>query len=117
MGAGDDLMSMWSDFTASGQIPGMSDDPHVTGMVSGQVTLEPGETKEVTIVLGWYFPDRDFLGIPVGMLLYCSCIHVYMYHSCQLSRYKPTLTIWRLFFLSRPTSYLIKGSSQPQSSQ
>ena len=69
MGAGDDLMSMWSDFTASGQIPGMSDGPHVTGMVSGQVTLEPGETKEVTIVLGWYFPDRDFLGIPVGMLL------------------------------------------------
>ena len=69
MGAGDDLMSMWSGFTASGQIPGMSDGPHVTGMVSGQVTLEPGETKEVTIVLGWYFPDRDFLGIPVGMLL------------------------------------------------
>ena len=67
MGAGDDLMSMWSGFTASGQIPGMSDGPHVTGMVSGQVTLEPGETKEVTIVLGWYFPDRDFLGIPVGM--------------------------------------------------
>ena len=69
MGAGDDLMSMWSGFTDSGQIPGMSDGPHVTGMVSGQVTLEPGETKEVTIVLGWYFPDRDFLGIPVGMPL------------------------------------------------
>ncbi len=39
----------------------------MTGAVSGQVSLKPNEVKEVTIVLGWYFPERDFLGLPVGM--------------------------------------------------
>ena len=46
----------------------------MTGAAAASVTLGPGETKEVTIVLGWYFPDRDFLGIPVGRL-----IKMYMY--------------------------------------
>ena len=38
----------------------------MTGAAAATVNLGPGETKEVTIVLGWYFPDRDFLGVPVG---------------------------------------------------
>ena len=45
----------------------------MSGAVAGHVTLLPGERKEVTLVLGWYFPDRDFLGIPIGV---CVCVGV-----------------------------------------
>ena len=38
----------------------------MNGAAAGMVTLGPYQTKEVTIVLGWYFPDRDFIGLRVG---------------------------------------------------
>jgi len=41
----------------------------VTGAASASVKVGPKQTAEITIVLGWSFPDRDFLGLQVGELL------------------------------------------------
>ena len=46
----------------------------MNGTAPGIVTPGPYLTKEVTIVLGWYFPDKDFLGLHVGV----RCVNVWV---------------------------------------
>ncbi len=65
-GAGVDVPSLWEEYQERGQFTTPEGEYYVTGASAASVTLAPGETKEVTIVLGWFFPDRDFLGLPVG---------------------------------------------------
>ncbi len=61
------MYSLWKEFAEKGQFTKPTGEYYVTGTTAANVTLAPGETKEVTIVLGWYYPDRDFLGLHVGM--------------------------------------------------
>ena len=59
--------SLWKQYETTGEFTAPELGGHyLTGAASASVILGPGETKEVTIILGWYFPDRDFLGLPVG---------------------------------------------------
>jgi uncharacterized protein (DUF608 family) len=62
------VSSLWEEYETNGEftVPPKLGGQYVTGAAAGSVNLGPGETKEVTIILGWYFPDRDFLGLPVG---------------------------------------------------
>ena len=56
---------------------GASSGSYVTGAASASVPVASNGTAKITIVLGWFFPDRDFLGLHVGM---CTYIHVYTYY-------------------------------------
>lgn len=38
------------------------------GAASVSVTVRPGEDKTLTIVLGWFYPNRDFTGTPVILM-------------------------------------------------
>jgi len=49
---------------------GDSSGSYVTGAASASIKVGPKQTAEATIVLGWSFPDRDFIGLQVGGLLY-----------------------------------------------
>ena len=65
-GANNDVSLLWSQFAATGSFESFTEGYFVNGAAAGMVTLGPYETKEVTIVLGWYFPNRDFIGLRVG---------------------------------------------------
>eukprot|EP00731_Ephydatia_muelleri_P017942 Em0010g1040a len=65
-GLNNDVASLWKEFSSSGSFGIPKDGYFVNGAAAGTVELGPGETKEVTIVLGWYFPNRDFLGLQEG---------------------------------------------------
>ena len=65
-GTADDSVTLWQQFESEGQLPGATEGSYMTGATSATVSLGPMETAEITIVLGWFFPDRDFLGLPVG---------------------------------------------------
>ena len=71
------VSSLWSEFETKGKFAAPDPDGHyVTGAAAASVQLGPGETKEISIILGWYFPDRDFFGLPVGRFvekLTCKC--------------------------------------------
>ena len=34
------------------------------GAAAVNVTVEPGKEKSLTMVLGWFYPNRDFTGMP-----------------------------------------------------
>ena len=73
----------------------------MTGATSASVTLGPMETTEITVVLGWFFPDRDFLGLPVGQL--CTQIHIHTYMCArgrQSSLYRVYDCVGSLFGIS-----------------
>ena len=65
-GTADDSVTLWQQFESEGRLPGATEGSYVTGATSATVSLAPMETAEITIVLGWFFPNRDFLGLPVG---------------------------------------------------
>ena len=65
-GTANDSVTLWQQFESEGQLPGATNGSYVTGATSASVSLSPMETAEITIVLGWFYPDRDFLGLPVG---------------------------------------------------
>ena len=66
-GADVNISSLWDEYATKGEFTApAAGGQYVTGAAAASVSLGPGESKEVTIVLGWYFPDRDFLGLPVG---------------------------------------------------
>eukprot|EP00731_Ephydatia_muelleri_P017922 Em0010g1020a len=65
-GASNDVYSLWQQFASSGSFEAFKEGYLVNGAVAGTVELGPGETKEVTIVLGWYFPNREFIGYRLG---------------------------------------------------
>ena len=71
-GTSDDSFTLWQKYESDGQLPGASSGSYVTGAASAGVTVAPNETASITIVLGWFFPDRDFLGLHVGQL----CSHI-----------------------------------------
>ena len=68
-GTADDSVTLWQQFESEGQLPGATKGSYMTGATSATVSLGPMETAEITIVLGWFFPDRDFLGLPVGQYI------------------------------------------------
>ena len=74
------LEHLLAQFESEGQLPGATNGSYVTGATSASVSLSPMETAEITIVLGWFYPDRDFLGLPVGQYTVhtdtYTCIHV-----------------------------------------
>ena len=80
-GTSDDSFALWQEFESKGQLSGASSGSYVTGAASASVSVAPNGTAEITIVLGWFFPDRDFLGLNVGMYTYilCTCIHAFMH--------------------------------------
>ena len=69
-----DVYSLWEEFASTGSFGPPHNGYFVNGAAAGMVTLEPYQTKEVTSVLGWYFPDRDFLGLHVGE----RCVNVWV---------------------------------------
>ena len=76
-GADLDVYTLWKEYESKGEFTTPQGGYYVTGAAAASVTLGPGETKEVTIVLGWFFPDRDFLGLPVGRLNTISKVYSY----------------------------------------
>ena len=76
------VSSLWEEYETKGKFtppqPLPAGGHYVTGAAAASVILGPGETKEVTIVLGWYYPDRDFLGLPVGGFVSTLCIMWYI---------------------------------------
>ena len=75
-GTSDDSFTLWQEFESKGQLSGASSGSYVTGAASASVPVAPNGTTEITIVLGWFFPDRDFLGLHVGM---CTYVHTYIH--------------------------------------
>jgi len=65
-GTANDYFTLWQQFAAEGTLSGASSGSYVTGAASASVKVGPKQTAEITIVLGWSFPDRDFLGLQVG---------------------------------------------------
>lgn len=73
-GANVDVLSLWDEFETKGTFTApQQGQNYVTGAATASVSLGPGETKEVTIVLGWYFPDKEFFGLPVGRFQNIHC--------------------------------------------
>ncbi len=68
---GNTLLDFWDDFTADGRLDNpvaaaattgaVASEPTATpiGSVCASVTLAPGETRPVTFLLGWHFPNRE----------------------------------------------------------
>ena len=57
--AGDSLPMLWQAFAKYGSFPAGIDNPTAdNGMIAAEVTLQPSETKVVTLALSWYFPFR-----------------------------------------------------------
>jgi uncharacterized protein (DUF608 family) len=82
-GTSDDSFTLWQEFESKGQLSGASSGSYVTGAASASVPVAPNRTAKITIVLGWFFPDRDFLGLHVGMCTYKRTYkqcHVYYYY-------------------------------------
>jgi uncharacterized protein (DUF608 family) len=53
------LLDFWDDFSADGALDARtSDDPAPVASLSTRISLGPGETKPVTFLLGWHFPNR-----------------------------------------------------------
>lgn len=57
---------IWKSFAINGSLDGKKGGNVPNGAVSASVNLGPKEKKEVTLVLSWYYPHREFLGLPVG---------------------------------------------------
>ena len=74
-GTSDDSFTLWQEFESKGQLSGASSGSYVTGAASASMPVAPNGTAEITIVLGWFFPDKDFLGLHVGM---CTYVHTYI---------------------------------------
>ena len=66
LGTSDDPFTLWQKFESTGQLPGTTAGSYVTGAASASASVGPNETTTITIVMGWFFPDRDFLGLHVG---------------------------------------------------
>ena len=71
-----DSFTLWQEFEIKGQLSGASSGSYVTGAASASVPVAPNGTAEITIVLGWFFPDRDFLGLNIGMYTY---VHTFIH--------------------------------------
>lgn len=57
---GSDFKDIWEQFSSTGKLNGIMDSGSY-GAASVFATLEPGETKTLSIVLSWYFPARDYM--------------------------------------------------------
>ncbi|XP_023931770.1 uncharacterized protein LOC106167159 [Lingula anatina] len=65
-GSADDVMDLWNDFAANGKFtktavtPESGALPNMHGAMALSTTLQPGKEKSVTLILSWYYPNRDF---------------------------------------------------------
>ena len=92
-GTSDDSFTLWHEFESKGQLSGASSGSYVTGAASASVPVAPNGTAKITIVLGWFFPDRDFLGLHVGMYTFIyAYIHTYIcrifYTMCAIASHE-----------------------------
>ena len=78
-GASNDVFSLWQTVASSGSFEAFKEGYLVNGAAAGTVELGPGETKEVTVFLGWCFPNREFIGYHLGELCVCVCVCVHVY--------------------------------------
>lgn len=57
---GDSLLDFWDDFSADGVLEDRAaqdqTEPHLS--LTSALELAPGETRDITFVLGWHFPNR-----------------------------------------------------------
>ncbi|ANW95304.1 hypothetical protein AXE80_02935 [Wenyingzhuangia fucanilytica] len=54
----DDLNVLWNTFNENGAFNTPDKTSGAYGALSAQANLKPGETRTITIALGWYFPNR-----------------------------------------------------------
>ena len=68
LGISDDFTELWSQFASTGRFetPKEGQNYNVNGAASVSATLAPGETKTLTIIMAWYYPNRDFQGKVFG---------------------------------------------------
>ena len=74
MATGDTLAELWEDFAKDGALGTDVDDDNAGriataaahGAVATTVTVQPGETKTITLVFGWSLPNRLYSGEELG---------------------------------------------------
>jgi non-lysosomal glucosylceramidase len=70
---GNDAAALFDAFAASGSVGGSSTSSSIftnvvstLGAASVSYPLVPGESATLTLVMSWYFPDRDHMGVNIG---------------------------------------------------
>jgi non-lysosomal glucosylceramidase len=69
----DAMRLVWYDFITDGRLTegesrSVSDGPNAIGAICARVSLKPGESKDITFMLTWYFPNRVGDGHTEGTL-------------------------------------------------
>jgi uncharacterized protein (DUF608 family) len=64
---GDSLLDFWDDFTADGHLEDRDreDEDAPIGSLCARLKLHPGESRAVTFLVGWHFPNREAWGPPL----------------------------------------------------
>eukprot|EP01051_Picozoa_sp_SAG22_P006340 SAG22_NODE_410_length_10907_cov_2.597520_5_plen_714_part_00 len=68
----DSMEALWRDFAAERRGGGDDvgdDSPDATaahGAIEATTLIAPGETKTISVVFAWYFPERDYAGAALG---------------------------------------------------
>jgi non-lysosomal glucosylceramidase len=65
---GDSVQNVFSTFASTGLSPGQRylEQVGMIGAASATATLQPGESRVLSIVFSWYFAHRDHMGFDVG---------------------------------------------------
>ncbi|RAP78548.1 GH116 family glycosyl-hydrolase [Paenibacillus montanisoli] len=56
-GSANDLSQLWTEFAANGTISGLNQLDRL-GAIGTNITLRRGETRTISFILSWYFPNR-----------------------------------------------------------
>ena len=59
---GNDFHEIWEHFTKFGHLTSEASETGFHGSASIDTSVKPGREETLTIVLGWFYPNRDFTG-------------------------------------------------------
>lgn len=66
--ASDDFWETWQQFAKSGLVGNFTSSTSMAlhGSASIQTTLQPGQKKSLSIIMAWYYPNRDHAQVSIG---------------------------------------------------